>query len=72
LLLINKSSSFIPSSTKVFIASALTSNTSISRALESQLFRFATPDFKPPKTVCCSPGLLPEKVGPISNNERSG
>ena len=67
-----KSFSFIPNSIKVFIASALTSKTSIFLALDSQLFLFATPDFKAPKTTCCSPGLFPEKVGPISNKERSG
>ena len=59
------------SKTNVFIVSALTSKTSMLRALESQLFLFATPDFKAPKTICCSPGLFPKKVGPTSNNEIS-
>ena len=67
-----KSPSSIPSSANVLIASALTSKTSIFLALESQLFLFETPDFKAPRTISCSPGLFPKKIGPISNNEISG
>ena len=61
----------MPSSINVLTVSALTSNTSMFLALVSQLFLLITPDFKPPRTICCSPGLFPKKIGPISNKERS-
>ena len=47
------------------------SNTSISLSFSIQLFLPTLPDFKAPITICCSPGFLPKKVGPISNSEMS-
>ena len=36
-----------------------------------KLFLPIFPDFKPPTTICCSPGFFPKNTGPISNNDTS-
>ena len=61
----------MPNSTKVLITSPLISKMSTSLSLSNQLFLFIFPDFKPPTTICCSPGFFPKNVGPISNKDKS-